>query len=100
MKKLKEKINRVLDTELRELFGRLSPQRRLVIAFSLFGVLFLCFASVMGYGLYRIGRDEAMQEMMQITPVILPDLVPRDTLPAEQERYLEEKLKNLSPEMR
>lgn len=88
MKKLKEKIDRILDTEIRELFGRLSPAKRLAVALSLLSVMSLAFVSVIGYGLYRIGHDDAMQQMQEIRSIAIPNFIP-DTLPRSQRRYLD-----------
>ena len=88
MKKLKEKLVRILDTDIRDLLGRLSPEKRLAVALALLGTLFLVFISVIGYGLYRIGHDEAMRQMQRTGSIVIPDFE-QDTLPEHQRRYLD-----------
>lgn len=88
MKRFKEKLDRMLDTEIRDLLGSLSPGKRLAVALTLLGTMFLVFISVIGYGLYRIGHDEAMRQMQGIRSIAIPNFIP-DTLPRSQRRYLD-----------
>lgn len=88
MKKLKEKLDRILDTEIRDLLGSLSPGKRLAVALTLLGTMFIVFISVIGYGLYRIGYDEAMQQMQRTGSIVIPDFW-QDTLPEHQHRHLD-----------
>lgn len=88
MKRLKEKLDRMLDTEIRDLLGSLSPGKRLAIALSLLCTMFIVFISVIGYGLYRIGHDEAMRQMQRLGNIVIPDFG-QDTLPEHQLRYLD-----------
>lgn len=88
MKKLKEKLDRILDTEIRDLLGRLSPGKRLAVALMLLGTMFIVFISVVGYGLYRIGHDEARRQMQRIENIVIPDFG-QDTLPEHQQRHLD-----------
>lgn len=88
MKRLKEKIDRILDIEIRNLLGRLSPGKRLAVALTLFGTMFIVFISVVGYGLYRIGHDEAMQQMQRIENIVIPDFG-QDPLPEHRQRHLD-----------
>ncbi len=98
MKRLKEKLVRILDTDIRDLLGRLSPGKRLAVALSLLGTMFIAFISVVGYGLYRIGHDEAMQPLPRIESLALPDWG-RDTLPEHQRRYLDSLRSNRKSDM-
>ena len=88
MKRFKEKLDRMLDTEIRDLLGSLSPGKRLAVALTLLGTMFLVFISVIGYGLYRIGHDEAMRQMQRTGSIVIPDFG-QDTLPEHQRRYLD-----------
>ena len=88
MKRFKEKLDRMLDTEIRDLLGSLSPGKRLAVALTLLCTLFLVFISVIGYGLYRIGHDEAMRQMQLTGSIVIPDFG-QDTLPEHQRRYLD-----------
>lgn len=99
MKRLKEKIDRILDTDIRELLGRLSPGKRLAVALSLLGTMFIVFISVIGYGLYRIGHDEAIRQMQRTGSIVIPDFG-RDTLPEHQRRYLDSIRDNRLNDMR
>lgn len=89
MKRIKEKIARILDTEIRNLLGGLTPEKRLAVALSLLGVMTLVFITVISCGIYRIGYDEALSQIPQIRSIAIPELIRQDTLPEHQLRYLD-----------
>lgn len=89
MKRFKEKFVRILDTGIRDLIGRLSPEKRLNVALSLLGVMTLVFIIVVGHGVYRIGHNEALSQMQRIQSIVIPEFILHDTLPEHQQRHLD-----------
>ncbi len=90
MKKMYLKIKQQVSEKLRALCDRLSPKNRLVAII----VLVVLFALVNFYmisrAIYDIGREDASQELMQITPIEMPEFVPADSLSAEKIQEMEE----------
>ncbi len=84
------KIKQQVSERLRGLCDRLLPQNRLIAII----VLAVLFALVNFYMIFRaiydIGRENATQELMQITPIKVPEFVPADTLSDEKIREMEE----------
>lgn len=72
MKKFKEKFDSLLSTELRTLLGRIPAQRRLTIAVAMIMVMVTAYIAILGWGLYHLGREDAMLEIKHITPLSLP----------------------------
>ncbi len=80
MKRLFIKARDYLDDGLRGMCGRLTPEKRVFAIV----VMVVVFAGVNFYMLFRavynIGREDARQEeVIDITPLSVPDIVPDDT---------------------
>ncbi len=90
MKKAYVKFKEATEEKLRGLCGRLSPEKRVMTII----VLVVLFALVNFYMIFRaiydIGREDAQQEVIEITPLNIPDFVPADTLSDEKVREMEE----------
>ncbi len=90
MKKAYVKFKEAIEEKLRGLCGRLSPEKRVITII----VLVVLFALVNFYMIFRaiydIGREDARQEVIEITPLNIPDFVPADTLSDEKVREMEE----------
>lgn len=90
MKKAYVKFKEAIEKKLRGLCGRLSPEKRVITII----VLVVLFALVNFYMIFRaiydIGREDARQEVIEITPLNIPDFVPADTLSDEKVREMEE----------
>jgi hypothetical protein len=66
MKKLKERLNDIMNIEIRTYFDRLSPERRFAIASGIFVTLLSGYCITVGYGLYRIGRNDVLRGLPEI----------------------------------
>lgn len=90
MKKAYVKFKEAIEEKLRGLCGRLSPEKRVITVI----VLVVLFALVNFYMIFRaiydIGREDARQEVIEITPLNIPDFVPADPLSDEKVREMEE----------
>ena len=68
----------------------LSPEKRmltvivLAVLFAL-GNFYLIFRAI-----YDIGREDAQRDIIEITPLEIPDIVPADTLPDKRVQEMEE----------
>ncbi len=90
MKKMYVKTKQQVSERLRGLCDRLSPQNRL-IAIIVLAVLFALANFYMIFrAIYDIGHENATQELIQITPIEVPEFVPADTLSYEKIREMEE----------
>lgn len=89
MRKLFIQARDFLDDGLRRMCGRLSPEKR-VIAIVVMAVVFAVINFYMIFSaIYNIGREDARREMIEITPLSLPDMAPADTL-SDKTRQMEE----------
>lgn len=90
MKKAYVKFKEAIEEKLRDLCGRLSPEKRVITII----VLVVLFALVNFYMIFRtiydIGREDDRQKVIEITPLNILDFVPADTLSDERVREMEE----------
>lgn len=90
MKKIFVKIKDLAEMKLRGLCAGLSPKKRmttiivLTVLFAL-GNFYMIFRAI-----YDIGREDAKREVIEITPLDIPDFVPADTLSDRKIREMEE----------
>lgn len=80
MKRIKERIDEVLNTEIRSVLGRLSPKHRLAVAAAIFFTLFSGYGITIGYGLYRIGRDDAAYRLSEMPRISIPYCADTDSV--------------------
>lgn len=89
MKKLFIKARDFLDDGLRGMCGRLTPEKR-VIAIVVMAVVFAVINFYMIFSaIYNIGREDAGRDVIEITPLSIPDIIPADTLSGKT-RQMEE----------
>lgn len=89
MRKLFIKARDFLDDGLRRMCGRLTPEKR-VIAIVVMAVVFAVINFYMIFSaIYNIGREDARREIIEITPLSLPDMPPADTV-SDKTRQMEE----------
>ncbi|KAB4253861.1 TraL conjugative transposon family protein [Bacteroides uniformis] len=89
MKKIFIKAGDFLEDGLRRMCGRLTPEKR-VIAIVVMAVVFAVINFYMIFSaIYNIGREDAMRDVIEITPLSIPDIVPSDTL-SDKTRQMEE----------
>ena len=84
------KFKECIGGRLRGLCDRLSPRQRtatVLVAAALFalGNFYMIFRAI-----YDIGREDARQDIIRITPLEVPDFVPADTLSDMKVREMEE----------
>ena len=90
MRKMFVKIRDLAEEKLRGICAGLSPEKRMmaivvvVVLFAL-GNFYMIFRAI-----YDIGREDAKREVIEITPLDIPDFVPADTLPERKIREMEE----------
>ena len=84
------KFKECIGGRLRGLCDRLTPRQRavaVIVMASLFALVnfYMIFRAV-----YDIGREDARQDIIRITPLEVPDFVPADTLSDMKVREMEE----------
>ena len=90
MKKMLVKIRDLAEEKLRAACAGLSPEKR-VITIVVLTVLFALGNFYMIFrAIYDIGREDARQDIIRITPLEVPDFVPADTLSDMKVREMEE----------
>ena len=90
MKKMLVKIRDLAEEKLRGVCAGLSPEKR-VITIVVLTVLFALGNFYMIFrAIYDIGREDARQDIIRITPLEVPDFVPADTLSDMKVREMEE----------
>ena len=90
MKKIFVKIRDLAEGKLRGLCAGLSPEKR-VITIVVLAVLFAVGNFYMIFrAIHDIGREDARQDIIRITPLEVPDFVPADTLSDMKVREMEE----------
>lgn len=80
MKKMLVKIRDLAEEKLRGVCAGLSPEKR-VITIVVLTVLFALGNFYMIFrAIYDIGREDAKREVIEITPLDIPDFIQADTL--------------------
>ena len=90
MKKMFVKIKESVEEKLRKLCSGLSPEKivpAIVVLAALFAIgnFYMIFRAI-----HDIGREDARQDIIRITPLEVPDFVPADTLSDMKVREMEE----------
>lgn len=90
MKKMYLKVKGFINGRLHAFCDGLSPEKRMV-AVIVMAVLFALVNFYMVFrAIYDIGREDARREVIEITPLDIPDFVPSDTLSDRKVREMEE----------
>ena len=90
MKKMLVKIKDLAEEKLRGICAGLSPEKRMItivvltVLFAL-GNFYMIFRAI-----YDYNWDDAKREVIEITPLDIPDFVPADTLTDSKIREMEE----------
>ena len=84
MKKMLVKIRDLAEEKLRAACAGLSPEKR-VITIVVLGNFYMIFRAI-----YDIGREDAKREVIEITPLDIPDFIQADTLTDSKIREMEE----------
>ena len=90
MKKMLVKIRDLTEEKLRGVCAGLSPEKRVITIVVLtvlcaLGNFYMIFRAI-----YDIGREDVKREVIEITPLDIPDFVPADTLTDSKIREMEE----------
>ena len=95
MRKLFIKARDFLDDGLRRMCGRLTPEKR-VIAIVVMAVVFAVINFYMVFSaIYNIGREDAKREIIELTPLSIPDREPGETL-SDKTRQMQELFNQLN----
>ena len=90
MKKMLVKIRDLAEEKLRGVCAGLNPEKR-VITIVVLTVLFALGNFYMIFrAIYDIGREDVKREVIEITPLDIPDFIPADTLTDSKIREMEE----------
>lgn len=90
MKKMYVKIKDCIGGRLRGLCDRLTPRQRAVAVIVMASLFALVNFYMIFRAIYDIGREDARQNVIRITPLEVPDFVPADTLSDMKVREMEE----------
>ncbi len=90
MKKFIQKIKYFVEVRLKGLCDRISSEKRVMTVV----ILFVLFALANFYMIFQaidnIGNEDAVQEVIEITSIGVPDFTPADTLSNEKVKEMEE----------
>ena len=75
---------------LRGLCDRLTPRQRAIVVIVMVSLFALVNFYMIFRAIYDIGREDARQDIIRITPLEVPDFVPADTLYDMKVREMEE----------
>lgn len=93
MKKLIQKLRDGLEDWLRKLCGKITPDKR-VIAIAVLMVLFAALNIWITFrAIYNIGREDARMDVIEITPIHIPDFDLDGQEPSELQQGIEEYFK-------
>lgn len=90
MKKIISRINDWIEDKIRSVCAPMSPGKRVVTIV----VLIVVFAAVNFYitfrAIYNIGREDARQEVIEITPLNIPDFGLQEEEPTPLQKEMED----------
>ena len=88
MKQMFVRIKETVAEKLRGLCAGLSPEKRMLTVI----VLAVLFALGNFYLIFRAiyGREDVQRDIIEIAPLVIPDIVPADTLPDKRVQEMEE----------
>lgn len=84
------KIRDLAEEKLRGICAGLSPEKRVMTVIILTALFALGNFYMIFRAIYDIGREDAKREVIEITPLDIPDFVPADTLTNSKIREMEE----------
>lgn len=84
------KIRDLVEEKLRGICAGLSPEKRVMTIIVLTALFALGNFYMIFRAIYDIGREDAKREVIEITPLDIPDFVPADTLTERKIREMEE----------
>lgn len=90
MKKFIHKIKELVEIRLKGLCDRISPEKRVMTIVILFALFALANFYMIFHSISNIGDEDAVQEVIEITPIEVPDFTPSDTLSNEKVQEMEE----------
>lgn len=83
------KFKECIGGRLRCLCDRFTPRQRAIVVIVMASLFALVFYMIFR-AIYDIGREDARQDIIRITPLEVPDFVPADTLSDMKVREMEE----------
>lgn len=84
------KFKECIGGRLRGLCDRLTPRQRAIAVIVMVSLFALVNFYMIFRAIYDIGREDARQDIIRITPLEVPDFVPADTLSDMKVREMEE----------
>ncbi len=90
MRKMYVKFKECIGGRLRGLCDRLTPHQRAIAVIVMVSLFALVNFYMIFRAIYDIGREDAGQDIIRITPLEVPDFVPADTLSDMKVREMEE----------
>lgn len=90
MRKIFVKIRNLAEEKLRAICAGLSPEKRVMTVIVLTALFALGNFYMIFRAIYDIGREDAKREIIEITPLEIPDFIPADTLSERKIREMEE----------
>lgn len=85
MKNLNHKIRTLLDTQVRDLCGRIPEAKRLTFVSLILLILAGLWIGIACAALCRIGREDAGRNIPRITPITVPDFGSESPSTSEEE---------------
>ena len=85
MKKMLVKIRDLAEEKLRGVCAGLNPEKRVITVLFALGNFYMIFRAI-----HDIGREDAKREVIEITPLDIPDFIQADTLTDSKIREMEE----------
>lgn len=95
MKKIIENSKEYLEDKLRELCGKITPEKRVFVIAVLFTVFAIADLYIVFQAIYNIGRDKEREHIIKLSEQQTTD--PRDTLQNPSDQQLKEYLDQFNP---
>lgn len=90
MKKFIQKTKDAVEIRLKSLCGRIPSEKRVMTIVILFALFALANFYMIFQSISHIGNEDAVPEVIEITPIEVPDFIPADTLSNEKVKEMEE----------